>query len=587
MKRATENSLQPFFHFGLGMLLWGILSTLGLAQETTSSEVNSTETTAYGFLSLLPPLIAITLALFTRRILISLLIGIFVGSWLLLGDLNQGGHPIQAVIDTFEGRLWPTLLEETNLRVIAFTLFMGAMVGVIHRCGGNQGLVNLVSPFANTRPRGQVMTWLLGLVIFFDDYANTVLLGHTLRPITDRLKISREKLAFLVDSTSAPVAGLAIISTWIAGEVSYLEKGFEQVGMEANAYEIFIATIPYRFYVLYCLLFVGIIAISGRDFGAMLRAEKDAQNQDNPSTNKINKDKTQTNHPPPRARNSLIPVLTVICVTGILLWITGKNAIAELPQTEQTFWQLIGASDAYLALFYGSLAGMAVAVLLVIWQKLLPLNDLGDTLWEGAGLMVPSIAILILAWALSDLTGEDALGTGPYAASLLSGWMPIAGLPSLFFLLSAAVSFATGTSWGTMALLIPQAVALSISLLQADGETISLANPILLATLGSVLAGAIFGDHCSPISDTTVLSSQSSGCDHLRHVTTQLPYAITVGLTALVLGTIPAGFAISPYLILPLGIFFLGFIVYKLGRVPTPSDEKNSETLRGSTDPST
>ena len=224
----------------------------------------------YGWLSLLPPITAIVLAIATRRVLLSLLLGIFAGALLL-----AGGNPFAAIGDGLELHLWSALTDHDNLRVFAFTLLMGAMVGVVSRAGGMRGLVNAISPWAANRRRGQLVTWLLGLLIFFDDYANTLLLGSTLRPLCDRLKISREKLAFLVDSAAAPVAGLALVSTWVAAEISYVQDGLINAGADhINAFNLFVASIGYRFYVLWMLMFVPLIGWLGRDFGPMLRAER-------------------------------------------------------------------------------------------------------------------------------------------------------------------------------------------------------------------------------------------------------------------------------------------------------------------------
>ncbi len=229
----------------------------------------------YGWLSLLPPLIAIVLAIITRKAIVALLIGVFSGAL-----ITAGGNPLRAIWETCEVQLWPTLIDPGKMRVFAFTLLMGALVGIISRSGGMQGLVNVLSRFARGRRSGQLTTWLLGLIVFFDDYTNTILLGSTLRGLFDRLKISREKLAYLVDSTAAPVASLALLSTWIAVELDYIGDGLADTGdSELKAIELFIASIPYRFYAVMALLFVPMIALTGRDFGPMLKAERASRAQ--------------------------------------------------------------------------------------------------------------------------------------------------------------------------------------------------------------------------------------------------------------------------------------------------------------------
>ena len=226
----------------------------------------------FGWLSLLPPLVAIALAIATRRIVLSLVVGIFAGSLVM-----SGGDLLTAVYHTWETHLWRTFTDPGKLRVFSFTLLMGAMVGVISASGGMRGLVDLVSPFASNRRRGQLATWMMGLLVFFDDYANTMLLGSTLRPICDRLRISREKLAYLVDSTAAPVAGLAPLSTWVAVEIDYIGNGLDSIGDDGlSAFALFLASIPYRFYIWSALLLVPMVAFLGRDFGAMVGAERAA-----------------------------------------------------------------------------------------------------------------------------------------------------------------------------------------------------------------------------------------------------------------------------------------------------------------------
>jgi len=522
----------------------------------------------FGPLSLLPPLVAILLAAITRRVVVSLLAGVLLGAL-----IQQAGDPAAAFHLAVNGLLLPALRDKPHLQVFGFTLLMGAMVGVVHRSGGMHGLVDALIRFARGRRGGQTTTWLLGLIIFFDDYANSLLLGTTLRGLSDRLHISRQKLAYLVDSTAAPVAGLALVSTWIATEVDFIASGFQQAGANAtvDAFALFVATIPYRFYPLGALLLVGLVAITGRDFGPMLSAERRAL-AEQPDTataaatirNKLPEPEADT---PRRWTAAVVPILLVVVVTtGMIVW-TGLQASAGSESLAPSWMDVVGHGDSYLALLAGSVVGLAVACAMSLWQRTAGPRQVVQAAGRGAQLMFPALIILWLAWALSSVTGQDHLGTGGYLAGLIQQRIAAAWMPTVVFLIASVVAFATGTSWGTMGILMPLVIGVMCNLLAASGP-IDAGDPILLATVGSVLAGAIFGDHCSPISDTTVLSSQASGCDHLAHVWTQLPYALTAAAVAVACGTLPVGWGVPVWPLLPLGAAALVAAVWLFGRRP-------------------
>jgi Na+/H+ antiporter NhaC len=529
----------------------------------------------YGWLSLLPPLVAIVLAIATRRVILPLFIGVTVGA-LILQEWQAGGsiaafvgHLLHALGQLAEEHLWKSLTDEDHLRVFAFTLLMGAMVGVIYRSGGMHGVVDVLGPLARTRRGGQLVTWLLGLLVFFDDYANTLLLGPTMRPLTDKLRISREKLAYLVDSTAAPVAGLAIVSTWVATEIGFINEGLvglEFAGPSTDGFNLFIASIPYRFYVLLTLLFIPLVALLGRDFGPMLAAERKAANMLEPL------DTTATSAPkidvPHRWYNAVVPVLMAIFTLVVLLLVTGREAVRANSELEPTWFNIFSKGDSYLALLYGSLAGLGTVVLLTWTQRILKLDEIGAAAFEGAKHMLLALTILWLAWSLSAMTdGEPGhLNTGGYVGDLIRQSVAVHWMPTIVFVVAAGVAFATGTSWGTMAILMPLVINVTYHMLASRGGGVGSSDPLLVASIGSVLAGAIFGDHCSPISDTTILSSQASGCNHVAHVWTQLPYAMLVAAIAIVCGTLPAGMGVSPWLLLPLGVVAMFVSLLLLGR---------------------
>ena len=514
---------------------------------------------SYGWLSLLPPLLTIALAVLTRRIVVSLFAGVFIGALIL-----QNGNLFTAVASLFEEHLWASLVNEDHLRVFAFTTLMGAMIGVIHHSGGLHAIVDRLSPLARTRRGAQIMTWFLGLIIFFDDYANTLLVGNTMRSLADRVRISREKLAYLVDSTAAPVAGLALISTWVAGEIGYIEAGFQDssLALSVDGFSIFIQTIPFRFYVILAIVFVPLVGWMNRDFGPMYAAESHAL---------INETKETHEFVKPNSKSwsiALVPILITILVTGCLLVATGLAA-AEVDANENPIrrWAAVfGNGNSYVALLYGSLSGFAAASCLAWCQGALSAEQVKSAAWKGSTLVMPALVILWLAWALSGQTGDKYLGTGTYLSTLLSDKIDARFYPTIVFVLASVVAFATGTSWGTMGILMPLVIRVTVTALDGVETHVSTTDPLLLATIGSVLAGAIFGDHCSPISDTTVLSSQASGCDHLAHVWTQMPYAMVVGAVAIVLGTLPTGFGVNPWLCLLAGIIALAIVLRCVGR---------------------
>ncbi len=513
----------------------------------------ATPRTLPGWLSVVPPLLAILVALIFRRVIPALFLGVWSGAALVAG-LTPGGIGA-GLFSTFQVYILGALSDEGHASIILFSFMIGGMVGVIQKNGGTQGVVNRIIRWASTPKRGQLSTGFLGLAIFFDDYANSLIIGNTMRPVTDRLRISREKLAYIVDSTSAPVASLALVTTWIGFEVGLINEAVAGIpGLTLDGYGIFLESILYRFYPILALFFVFVIAFTDREFGPMYDAEHRARTTGavlGPDA-KVDDAAEESGAllPPPdkphRALNAILPVL--VLVVGVLagLWITGEG---------DTIRDVIGSADSYKALMWASLAGVLTAAALSVGQGILTLDETVDAWYEGLKAMLFAMIILLLAWALSATT--DVLHTGDYLGSALSSALPPGIVPALIFILAAVTAFATGTSWGTMGILMPLVVKLMWGVMEANG----MADPehfyLLYSAVSCVLAGAVWGDHCSPISDTTILSSMASGCDHIAHVRTQLPYALLVGVVALLVGTIPTGFGFPWWLSLPLGAALL------------------------------
>jgi Na+/H+ antiporter NhaC len=547
----------------------------------------------YGWLSLVPPIVAVTLAIVTRRVLTSLLLGVFAGALVM-----SGGDPVGALIATFETHLWPTFIEPDKLRLFSFTMSMGATIGLLHASGGMLGFVKLMTPLASTPRSGQLTGWMMGLAIFFDDYANTLLLGGALGPVFDRLKVSREKLAYIVDSTAAPVAGLALVSTWIAVELAYVQEGLANLPGGApegvSSLELFVACLPYRFYVIQALAMVFLIAVLGREYGPMLAAERAARARpDGVVLDESTPEGRQLT--PTHWSNAVVPLVAMLAVVLSLLCVTGAAKLVERLGAEGAAaapWrEVFGAANSGVALQYGGLVGLAVALAFVRGKRLLTQRETADALVRGVLVVLPAVAILWFASAMSRMTSNKAvdgrptvvayehaaerLYTGEYLTPFVLGEATTGGgepsamvralLPTGVFLLSCAISFATGTSFGTMGLVVPMAVPIGFA--AAGGDPAAAAtSPLLLATLGSVLAGAIFGDHCSPISDTTILSSQASGCDHMAHVRTQTPYALVPAAASVLLGTLPVALGVNVWLLLPLQTAALIAVLYLVGR---------------------
>ncbi len=488
----------------------------------------------FGFLSVLPAIVAITLAIATREVIGSLFIAIVLGAT-FLNNYNPGTGLLQAMDNYVLG----SVTDEWNCAILIFTLLMGGMIGLITRSGGANAIAESLAKRAKTPRAGQLYTWLIGMLIFFDDYGSSLITGNTARPLTDRLRISREKLSYIVDSTAAPVATIGIISTWIGYELGIIRDSFMKVGIEENVFFLFLKSIPFRYYSIFALGLVVIVSVLMRDFGPMYTAEKRARTTGKvlrdgavPLVDTAAKDLMVKEGAPLRVINFLLPIIVLVGATFYgLYWDGVHNGGA----TAGKLLEAIGEADASVVLLWTSMIGAIVALVLVLAQRILAFNEAMDTLVSGMKSVFFACIILVLAWSISAVSSE--LGAAEYLVGLVtSGGVPYQIIPLLIFLIACLMSFATGTSWGTMGIILPLAIPVAYALNDA----------ILIPTMGAVLTGAIFGDHCSPISDSTILSSTGSGADHIDHVRTQMPYALLAAAVAAVFGFIPAGFGM-PY----------------------------------------
>ncbi len=527
--------------------------------------------TLSGPISLVPAFLAIALALITRQVLLSLFGGVLLGAGLL--------H--QSVLESFPRALDVVVraaADTDHMKIIIFTMLMGGMVGLLSANGGITGVVAVVAQRARTVRTGSIATWAMGMVVFFDDYASSLVIGTTMRPVTDRLKISREKLSYMVDSTAAPIASLALISTWIGYEVSVMGDALKAAGIERDAYEVFLSGIPSRFYQIYALLFVLFVAWLGRDFGPMLTAERRARQTGRVLREgaeplmdaSLLEDSDRVKAAVPRAWLAVLPLLTLIGTIMFVLLGTGLEAAAADPAAYQEAssrgfvgWLgfIMSNAASYDALVYGGASSCAVGLALSIGVRALSLKDGLQAFVRGLQAMLLAILVLCLAWSIGSVM--DDLRAGPYVAQLVGDTVPPWSLGALAFLLAGIMAFATGTSWGTIAILFP--IVVPIVALHTGAPEF---ENILLGTTSAILAGAVFGDHCSPISDTTVLSSIASAADLLDHTRTQAPYAILCALVSIFIGYVPYGLGLPAPLLLALGLLALLVFLRLVGRRP-------------------
>ncbi len=499
-----------------------------------------------GWFSIIPPLIAILLALAIRQVLVSLFIGIYIGA-ILIYNFN----PLTALLRLADTLIINVLVNPDHMYVIVFTLLIGGVVGVISQNGGTEALARQITKLAKSAKSGMVASWLMGLVIFFDDYANSLIIGNMMRPITDKLKISREKLAYIVDSTAAPVASLVIISTWIGYELGLIAEGLKTINSAENAYDVFLKTIPYRFYPIAAIFFVFLTSFLQRDFGPMLKAENRARKEgkvtsDDSEVKTVELDKTRIAAKSNSSwLNGAIPILIILLGTVGGLIYTGLLNLQSIGATDFSVQNIISHSDSYKALLWASLLAGIVAVIMSVSQKLLNLHDSMNAWHNGVQTMLFAVIILVFAWGISKITVD--LKTADYIISLLSESLNPKLLPVIVFIICGGISFATGTSWGTMAIVMPIVIPLANEVSHVANLSGVESTIIIHGVISSVLAGSVWGDHCSPIADTTILSSMASQCNHIDHVRTQLPYAILVGVVSMFFGDFLTAYGLNPF----------------------------------------
>ena len=492
------------------------------------------------FWALVPPVVAIGLALITKEVYSSLFIGIAVG-----GILYSGGSFERTVVHIFQDGIIGVLTDESNVGILVFLVILGAMVSLMNKAGGSAAFGRFAAKGIKTRVGAQLATILLGVTIFIDDYFNCLTVGSVMRPVTDKFKVSRAKLAYLIDATAAPVCIIAPISSWAAAVTGFVEG--------EDGFSIFIQAIPYNFYALLTIAMMVGMVLMKVEFGPMLKHERNAVKGDLFTTEgRPYADESDTSEiSRGTVMDLLIPIISLIicCVIGMLYtggFFSGVDFVTAFSE-----------SNASLGLTLGSFFGLLITLVLYQVRRVLDFHDCMACIPEGFKAMVPAILILTFAWTLKAMT--DSLGADVYVADLVYNHARglLNFLPAIIFLVGCLLAFATGTSWGTFGILIPIVVGVFQN-----------TNPeLMIISISACMAGAVCGDHCSPISDTTIMASAGAQCEHVNHVMTQLPYAVTCAAVSFVT-YIVAGFVKTAWIALPVGIvLMLGamFVLKMLG----------------------
>ena len=555
--------------FGLTMMIFMLSTTFVFAAEVEPAVSNADR---FGLFTLIPPIVAIVLAFITKNVVISLFIGVLSGGFILnLTGFNVFGALTQAFLD-FIDRALNSLADPWNAGIIMQVLVIGGVINLVAKMGGAKAIAEALAKKAKTAKSTQLITWFLGICVFFDDYANSLIVGPIMRPVADKMKISRERLAFIIDATAAPIAGLAIISTWIGLEVSLISEGFETIGVEASGFGVFLQTIPYRFYNILILAFIVITTITLREFGPMRKAEIAARKSKDLANEEVVATSSHMDELEPKEGvklsiwNAIVPIGALIISAVVAFYYSGYSTImagddtaiqaiiTNSPLSFKAILETFAASDASVALFQSALFASIVAIIMSVCKKIFTISEAIEAWVDGMKGLIITGVILILAWSLGSVIKE--LGTAQYLVEALNGAIPAFLLPSLIFVLGAVISFSTGTAYGTMSILMPLAIPLAYKI-----------NPemsFVIVSTSAVLTGAIFGDHCSPISDTTILSSMGAGCNHIDHVKTQMWYALFVAAITILFGYIPAGFGLPIYIVLPMSFvaLFIGIMIF-------------------------
>jgi Na+/H+ antiporter NhaC len=515
------------------------------------------------------------------RVVVSLAFGLLSGVCLLTA--TAAATPSAIIVSSagkFVDVLIDVLSDTENVSVLLLCAVIGGMIEVIRSTGGFQVLAEVLTKRVNTSRKANIVGEGLGIIVFFDDYANALIVGPIMKPITDRLKISREKLAFLVDSTSAPVTGIAVISSWVGVEVSVIDQSLQGTAVKESAYSLFLKSIPFCFYCIFCLLFIFIGSMMKREYGPMLKAEIRARKgRTFKQSEEVNKEENVSEeYSVGRGKRLFIAISTILLFVVASIqsfYSTGlSNAIQNGVLSGRERFSLykisiaFGQADTIRLVLYASIISSVYAITLTGIFRLAPIRESVKRWIQGVSDMSLTLVVLTLAWSIAAVIGK--LGTAFFITDMVSQNVPWYLIPGIIFIASCFISFAAG-SYGCMFMVMPIAVPLACKIMEM-GENLPAA--FLQICIASVISGGIFGDHCSPITDCTILSSMGSGCSNIDHVETQLPYALTIALVSVLIGTFPAGLGMPPIVsfLIALLVFVL---VYKfIGKNPDAEANK-------------
>ena len=508
----------------------------------------------YGLWGIIPPLLTIILAFATKDVIVSLFLGILSGALII-----SGGNPAMALMNLTD-LLAESLADGWNIRIFLFCALLGGMVGMLTKTGAARAFGHWASAKLKSGTSSQLMTFIFGVIIFIDDYFNSMSVGTVMRPICDKTGVSRAKLSYILDSTAAPVCIIAPISSWVVTVMSIVRdaQGFEKMGM--TEFEFFIKAIPYNLYAILALLMVLAVIFLKRDFGPMKQSELRARNgmlyneeKYGPAAGSVEEETSSKAKPIDMLFPIIVLIITAVLFFPVVTWLNamdGEN-ITSFGQavTSMSLGTAFNDTDSSVALWYAVIFTITATYIYYLARGLLKLKEAGEALRNGIESMIPALIILTMAWSIGTIIksprADGGLGLGLYLSHVVSdGGFPIQILPAILFILSAVISFATGTSWGTFGIMIPIAMPIVTGLADGIGLTHAALVNASMISMAAVIGGAVFGDHASPISDTTILSSTGASCPHLEHVATQMPYAIFVAICAFI-GFVAGGITLN------------------------------------------
>lgn len=532
---------------GKKLIVGAVLIALLLLAIVPAAIITSGGGSMYAtYWALVPPLVAIVLALVTKEVYSSLFVGILVGGMYYAGFSFEG-----TLSHIFNDGFVGVLADSYNVGILIFLVILGAMVSLMNRAGGSAAFGHYAKKKIKSRVGAQLMSMLLGVLIFIDDYFNCLTVGSVMRPVTDEHKVSRAKLAYLIDATAAPVCIIAPISSWAAAVAGFVEG--------EDGFSLFIRAIPYNFYALLTIVMMLGLILMKVDFGPMRRHERNALKGDlfseSEGEKKVKQEENIVNTKG-KVIDLLIPIIVLIisCVIGMIY----SGGFFE----GEDFVTAFSNCDASVGLALGSIVAIIITIIIYLMRRVLSFRECMDCLPDGFKAMVPAILILTFAWTLKAMT--DGLGAAEFVAGAMerSAGVFMNFLPAIIFLVGCFLAFSTGTSWGTFGILIPIVV-----------NVFQNSNPsLMIISISACMAGAVCGDHCSPISDTTIMASAGAQCNHVSHVSTQLPYALTVAAVSFVT-YILAGFVQSAWITLPVGIILMLLVLFVMKLVFTKQNE--------------